>query len=55
MHFRNYRPRMTCLDKCLKTPIWDTLSTGDMVNRPKHLFNLNESAFTISSYQGEGN
>ena len=48
MYFRNYRPRKTCLDKCLKTPVWEDLSTSDMVNSPKHWFNLNESAFTSS-------
>ena len=49
MYFRNYRPRNTCLHKCLKTPIWEDLSTSDMVNRPKHWFNLNDSAFIILS------
>ena len=55
MYFRNYRPRKTCLDKCLKTPVSEDLSTGDMVNSPKHWFNLNESAFTSSSDHCEGN
>ena len=55
MYFRNYRPRKTCLDKCLKTPVWVDLSTGDMVNSPKHWFNLNDSAFTSSSDHCEGN
>ena len=32
MSFRNYQPPKTCLDKCLKTPVWEDLSTGDMVN-----------------------
>ena len=54
MYFRNYRPRKTCLDKCLNAPIWEDLSTGDMVNRPKHWFNLNESAFIILSDHCEG-
>ena len=31
MYFRNYRPRKRCLDKCLKIPVWEDLSTGDMV------------------------
>ena len=53
--FRNYRPRKTCLDKCLKTPVWEDVSTGDMVNRLKHWFNLNESAFIILSDHCEGN
>ena len=55
MYFRNYRPRNTCLGKCLKTPVWEDVSTGDMANSPKHWFNLNESAFTSSSDQCEGN
>ena len=32
MYFRNYRPRKTSLDNCLKTPVWEDLSPGDMVN-----------------------
>ena len=24
MYFRIYRPRKTCLDKCLKAPVWET-------------------------------
>ena len=55
MYFRNYRPRKTSLDKCLKTPVWEYLSTGDMVNSPKHWFNVNESPFTSSSDHCEGN
>ena len=55
MYFRNYRPRKTCLDKCLKTPVWEYLSTGDMVNRPKHWFNLNDTAFTSLSNHCESN
>ena len=47
MYFRNYRPRKTCLVKCLTTPVWEDLSTGDMVNGAKHWFSLNESAFII--------
>ena len=55
MYFRNYRPRKTCLDKSLKTPVWDDLSRGDMVNSPKHWFNFIESAFTGLSDHCEGN
>ena len=55
MYFRNYRQRKTCLDKCLKTPVSEDVSTGDMVNSPKHWFNLNESAFIILSDHCEGN
>ena len=45
MYLRNYRPRKTCLDKCLKAPVWVDLSTGDMVDVAKHWFNLNQSVF----------
>ena len=53
--FPNYRPRKTCLDKCLKTPVWEDVSTGDMVNGPKRWFNLNESTFIILSDHCKGN
>ena len=36
MYFRNYRPRKTCLDKCLKAPVTENPLTGDMVIEPKH-------------------
>ena len=49
MYFRNYRPWKKRLDKCLKTRVWEDLSTGDMVNGAKHWFNLNESAFIINT------
>ena len=55
IYFRNCRPRKTCLDKCLNAPVWEGLSTGDMVNSPKHWFNLNESAFTSPSNHCEIN
>ena len=55
MYFRNYRLRKTCLDKCLKDPIWEHLSTGDMVNGAKYWFNLNQRAFIVLSDHCEGN
>ena len=55
MYFRNYRQRKTRLDKCLKTPVSEDVSTGDMVNSPKHSFNLNESVLIILSDHCEGN
>ena len=55
MYFRNYRPRKTQLDKCLKSTVWDDPSTANMVNRPKHWFNLNASIFTIFIDHCEGN
>ena len=53
--FRKLPLRKTCLDKCLKTPVWEDLSTDDMVNSPKHWFNLYQSAFTSPSNNCEGN
>ena len=47
MHFRNYRLRKTWFDKFLKSPISEHPFTGNVVNGPKHIFNLNGSAFTI--------
>ena len=38
-----------------KYPVLEDPSTGDMVNGPKHWFNLNESAFIIFNDQLEGN
>ena len=32
----NYRPRKTCLDKCLKAPVLENPLTGDMVSGQKH-------------------
>ena len=55
MYFRNYGPRKTWLDKCLKGPVWEDPSTGNMVNGPKHWFNLNDSTFTIFVDHSEGN
>ena len=46
MYFRNYGLRKTWLDKCLKKPVWDEPSTGNMVNGPKHWLNINVSSFT---------
>ena len=31
IYFRNYRPRKTCSDKCLKAPVSENPLTGDMV------------------------
>ena len=35
------------LDKCLKSPVSADPLQGNVVNGPKHIFNLNESPFTI--------
>ena len=55
MYFQNNRQRKTCLDKSLKGPVWEDPTTYDMVNGPKHWFNLNESAFMILGDHCEGN
>ena len=47
MYFRNYRPRKTSLDKCLKAPVSENPLTGNMVSGMKHLFSINQSAFII--------
>ena len=47
MYFRNYAPKKTWLDKCLKSVVLHYPSTSNMLNGPKHCSNLNDSAFTI--------
>ena len=47
MFFRHYGLPKTWLDNCLERPISENLSTDNMVNGPKHCFNLNGSTFTI--------
>ena len=47
MYMPNYGPRKTWLDKSLESKVWEDPLTGDVVNGPKHWFNLNESVFTI--------
>ena len=47
--------RKTCLDKRLKSPIEEDPSTSNMVNRPKHYWNLNDRSVTIFIYHCEGN
>ena len=46
MYFRDCGLRKTWLDKYLKSPVWEDLSTGNMGNGPKHWFNINVSSFT---------
>ena len=43
------------LDKCLKSPVLEDPSTSNMVNGPRHCWNLNGSTFTIFIGQCEGN
>ena len=47
MYFANDKFRRTWLDKCLNSPVSENPSTSDMVNRPKHCYNLKTSPFTI--------
>ena len=45
--FRNLRTPKTWLDKCLKCPVSEDLSTSNMGNVPKHNWNLHHSTFII--------
>ena len=47
MYFRNYELRKAWLDNCLKSPLSQDPSTGNMVNRTKHCWNLSDKNFTI--------
>ena len=42
-----YRLRNTSLNKCLKSPISEDPLKSDMVNVPKHYWNLSRNTFTI--------
>ena len=55
MHFPNYGPRKSWLDKCLKSPVSEVPCKSNMVNQPKHYLNLNQSIFSIFIEQCEGN
>ena len=47
MYFWTYGLRKTWLDKCLKSPVSEDPLTSNMVNGPKHCWNLNDATFTI--------
>ena len=47
MYFQNYERRKMYLGKSLKSLVWKDPSTGNMVNRRKHWFNLKAITFTI--------
>ena len=47
MRFQNYGLWKTWLDNCLERPIWDDLSTENMVNGAKHCWNVNEMLITM--------
>ena len=46
-YFGNYGPRKTWLHQCLKCLVWRDLSESNMVNGPKHCWNVKDSSFTI--------
>ena len=47
MYFWTYGHRKTFLNKCLKGLVSDNPWTSNMVNGPKHCWNLNNKTFTI--------
>ena len=47
LQFWNYGLQKTWLDQCLKTPFSKDPSKRNMVNAPKHCWNLKNSTFTI--------
>ena len=55
MSFWTYQLRKTWLDKCLKGPVLEDPLTSNMVNRPKHCWNVNDSTFIIFIDPFEGN
>ena len=55
MNFGKYGTRKTWLDKWVTSPVWDDPSTSNIVNGPKHCFNLNVSIFSIFTGHCERN
>ena len=53
--FQELRTKKTWLDKCLKSPVSMDISTGNMVNGPKHCSNLHENTFIIFIDHCQGN
>ena len=47
VYFSNYVLRKRWLDKYLKSPVWEDPQTSNMVNGPKHFWNLRDSVFII--------
>ena len=47
MYFWTYEVRKAWLEKYLKGPVSEDPLTSDMVNGPKHCWNLNDHTFTI--------
>ena len=55
MYFPSYGLQKTWIDKCLKSPVLQDLSRGNLVNKPEHRFSINGSTFTLFIDQCEGN
>ena len=53
--FWTYGLRETWLDKCLKSPLSEHRSSSNMVNGPKHCWNINDRSFIIFIYPCENN
>ena len=47
MYFGNYGLAKTCLDKGLKSPVWEHRLTINMLKSPKDWWNLHASTFII--------
>ena len=46
MHFRNYRLQKAWFNNCLKSPLSEYPSTGNIANGLKHCWNVNDGTFT---------
>ena len=46
MYFSIYGLQETGLDKCPKSPVSEDPLTSNVINRPKHCWNRNDSTFT---------
>ena len=55
MALKNFGLSRAWLDNCLKSPASEDPSTSNMVNEPKHCWNLNDSTFIIFIDKCEGN
>ena len=55
MFFQYYRLPKMWLDICLKSLFLEDRLTGNVVNRPKHCCNMNDSTVSIFSDHSEGN
>ena len=55
MDLRNYGLRNTWLEKCLKKSVSEYRSIVNILNTPKHCWNLHDSTFIRFFYHSEGN